>query len=52
MIRKLIATIYLLVVFTINYFYDLNNISLIVLFAIFLIFLWVEDIAKLKSRGK
>lgn len=52
MIRKLIATIYLLVVFTINYFYDLNNISLIVLFAIFLVFLWVEDIGKLKSGGK
>jgi hypothetical protein len=52
MIRKLIATIYLLVVLTTNYFYDLNNITLIVLFAIFLIFLWFEDIGKLKSGGE
>jgi uncharacterized membrane protein YfcA len=48
-IRGLFATVYLFVVLTLNYFYDLSNTTLTILFGIFLALLWIYDIAKLKS---
>ncbi len=50
-IRVLFAAVYLFGVLTLNYFYDLSNTTLTILFAIFLALLWIYDITKL-SDGK
>lgn len=50
--RTLLATVSLIIVLTVNYFYNLNNRSLTILFAIYLALLWSYDIAKLKSDEK
>jgi hypothetical protein len=50
--RVLFAAVYLIIVLTVNYFYDLSYTTLTILFAIFLALLWIYDVAKLKSEEK
>jgi uncharacterized membrane protein HdeD (DUF308 family) len=50
--RVIFATVSLIIVLTLNYFFNLSNTTLTILFAIYLAFLWVYDIAKLKSEEK
>ncbi len=51
-IRVLFAAVYLSVVLTLNYLYDLSNTTLTVFFAIFLALLWFYDIVQLKFKEK
>ena len=50
--RALLATVYLIIVLTVNYLYNLSNTTLTILFAIYLALLWIFDIAKIKSDEK